>query len=459
MTDKIEQFLHSGVGGAIAARLGLVVPDLKRFAGGTGLPGGIVVLAGAAASDTSNNVIRAQLDALGLDCVQLTGDDPTERFPDGSDERVDALIFDGRACSSAGDVAGLHRFFSPMVRRLNSNGRVLVIAEPHESAGSAERAAAQRALEGFARSLAKEIGNRGSTAQLLIVEPGADAATRSTLAYLLSTKSAYIDGQPVRVRALPGAVDTDDSAGEPLTGRSVIVTGAARGIGAAISRVLARDGAHIVGVDMAASGEALREVMAEIGGDGLEADITAPDAPAAIAAKARELGGAHGIVHNAGVTRDKLLVNMNEQWWDMVLEINLAAAQRINEALLGDAVLNDGGRIIGVASMVGLSGQRGQTNYSASKAGVIGYVDYMSRDEALAARGITVNAVAPGFIETQMTAAIPVVTREIARRLNSLSQGGRPEDVAEAIAWLAHPGSAAINGVTLRVCGQNWIGA
>jgi 3-oxoacyl-[acyl-carrier protein] reductase len=253
-------------------------------------------------------------------------------------------------------------------------------------------------------------------------------------------------------------VPETDSA-KPLSGRIAIVTGASRGIGEAISRVLARDGARILGVDIPPAADELREVMSAIGGEALDADITAADAPTAIAAKAREMGGAHALVHNAGVTRDKLLVNMPDEWWEMTLEINLAAAQRINRQLLEEGGLEDGGRIIGVASMVGISGQRGQTNYSASKAGVIGYVDYMSRDAGLIERGITVNAVAPGFIETQMTAAIPVVTREVARRLNSLSQGGQPEDVAEAIAWFAAPGSAGINGQTLRVCGQNWIGA
>jgi len=456
MTDRIEKFLRSNTGAAIAARLGLVVPDLKRYQSGSGLPTGTVVLAGRA-DDVASAALRSQLDALGVQWMDAAGSEAPGLFPEGSSDKCDALIYDGRSCHAASDLAGLHRFFAPMVRRLNNNGRILLIVEPHELADSPERAAAQRALEGFTRSLAKEIGNRGSTVQLMIIEPGAQAATQSTLAYLLSVKSAYIDGQAVRVRAGAPPVATDSD--KPLSDKLVIVTGASRGIGESISRVLARDGARILGVDIPPAAEALREVMTDIGGEALDADISAADAPALIAAIARELGGAHAIVHNAGITRDKLLVNMSEQWWDMTLEINLAAAQRISSQLLNERALNDGGRIIGVASMVGIAGQRGQTNYATSKAGVIGYVDYMSRDESLKGRGITVNAVAPGFIETQMTAAIPVVTREIARRLNSLSQGGRPEDVAEAIAWLAHPGSAAINGVTLRVCGQNWIGA
>lgn len=455
MADKIERFLRSSTGGAIAAKLGLEVPDLNRYATGSGLPTGTVVIAGGRGGDATR-ALQLHLEAMGISTVQVTGADPTASFPEGSEDKCAALIYDGRDCSTASDLGRLHRFFSPMVRRLQHNGRILVIAEPHESTDSPERAAAQRALEGFTRSLAKEIGNRGSTAQLIIIENGADHATRSTLEYLLSSKSAYIDGQAIRVRADINVPTPQD---KPLAGKVAIVTGAARGIGESIARVLAREGAKIIGVDIPPAADALKQVMQDIGGAPLEADITADDAPEKIASKARELGGAHAIVHNAGVTRDKLLVNMPEHWWDMTLEINLGAAQRITNHLLTSGSINEGGRVIGVASMVGISGQRGQTNYSASKAGVIGYVDYMSNDTDLLQRGITVNAVAPGFIETQMTASIPVLTREIARRLNSLSQGGQPEDVAEAIAWLADPRSAAINGTTLRVCGQNWIGA
>ncbi len=455
MADRVERFLRSSTGGAIAAKLGLEVPDLKRFEGGSGLPTGTVALAGGRGGDATR-ALQLHLEALGVQVLEITGADPSAAFAEDSKDKCDALIYDGRDCSQSSDLARLHRFFSPMIRRLNNNGRVIVICEPHLQAQTPERAAAQRALEGFTRSLAKEIGNRGSTAQLLVIEPGADHATRSTLEYLLSSKSAYIDGQPVVVHA---DITVPVLEGKPLDDKVVIVTGAARGIGESIARVLHREGARVIGVDIPPAADALKSVMSDIGGAPLEADITADDAPAIIAAKAREFGGAHAIVHNAGVTRDKLLVNMPEHWWEMTLEINLGAAQRISDELLSNGALNDGGRIIGVASMVGISGQRGQTNYAASKAGVIGYVDYMARDAALKQRGITVNAVAPGFIETQMTASIPVITREVARRLNSLSQGGQPEDVAEAIAWFADPRSAAVNGTTLRVCGQNWIGA
>ncbi len=162
------------------------------------------------------------------------------------------------------------------------------------------------------------------------------------------------------------------------------------------------------------------------------------------------------VVHNAGVTRDKMLRNMSPQFWDMVLNINLGAILRINEGLLAEG-LNEGARIVCISSIGGIGGNAGQTNYASTKAGVIGYVDAMA--PTLSDRGGAINAVAPGFIETQMTAAMPLAPREVGRRINSLSQGGMPQDIAEAVAFLASPAAGGVNGRTLRVCGQNWFGA
>jgi 3-oxoacyl-[acyl-carrier protein] reductase len=139
-----------------------------------------------------------------------------------------------------------------------------------------------------------------------------------------------------------------------------------------------------------------------------------------------------------------------------VLSVNLVAPQRITAELLAQGVVHDNGRIIGVASIAGIAGNVGQTNYAASKAGMIGLVDSL-RDGLT--NGVTVNAVAPGFIETKMTAAVPFATREVGRRLNSMSQGGLPVDVAETIAWFANPASTAVNGNVVRVCGQMMLGA
>ena len=148
---------------------------------------------------------------------------------------------------------------------------------------------------------------------------------------------------------------------------------------------------------------------------------------------------------------------MNEELWEMVIAINLTAPQRIDKELFARKAVRGNGRVICVSSISGIAGNAGQTNYSTSKAGVIGIVQ--SWAPALAKLGVTINAVAPGFIETQMTAAMPIATREAGRRMNSLAQGGLPIDVAETIAWFASPGSAGVTGNIVRVCGQSLIGA
>jgi 3-oxoacyl-[acyl-carrier protein] reductase len=148
---------------------------------------------------------------------------------------------------------------------------------------------------------------------------------------------------------------------------------------------------------------------------------------------------------------------MSEDLWESVIDINLLAQERIDDALLAHDMLRAGARIVAVSSISGIAGNRGQSNYAASKAGVFGRVLAMA--PVLAPRGITINAVAPGFIETHMTARMPFGVREAGRRLNSMGQGGHPVDVAETVAWLASPGSAGITGNVVRVCGQSLIGA
>jgi 3-oxoacyl-[acyl-carrier protein] reductase len=199
-------------------------------------------------------------------------------------------------------------------------------------------------------------------------------------------------------------------------------------------------------------------VANRIRGTALQLDITAADAPAQLTEHLRQRhDGVDVVVHNAGITRDKTLGKMTESAWDAVLAVNLASQLAVNDALLEAGLLRDNGRIIGVSSIAGIAGNVGQTNYATSKAGVIGMVNTYA--PVLAGRGATINAVAPGFIETRMTAAVPLFIREAGRRMNSLSQGGLPIDVAETIAWYASPGSAAVNGNVVRVCGQSLLGA
>jgi 3-oxoacyl-[acyl-carrier protein] reductase len=263
----------------------------------------------------------------------------------------------------------------------------------------------------------------------------------------------------VRVGA-PASGDADAPADweHPLAGKVALVTGASRGIGASIASTLARDGAHVIALDVPDQGAALSDTANAIEGEALQLDVTADDAPADVVAHVRERhGGVDVVVHNAGITRDKTVAGMSESQWDSVLAVNLTAPVRVSEALLAEGALNRRGRIVGVSSIGGIAGNRGQTNYGASKAGVIGLVQSMA--PRLAELPGTINAVAPAFIETSMTAAMPLFTREAGRRLNAMYQAGAPVDVAETIAWLAGPGSGGVNGEVVRVCGQSILGA
>lgn len=471
MSNFIEAILDSGVGRSLMKSVLPKAIELKRYNPGqaTYFEGRVLIGAGSnaallndvlrnlkdanaqvfypAAAATAGLIVKAA-EAAGIKAIGL------EIHPDMAD-KFDALVFDASGFAEASDLNQLYTFFHPIMRKLSSNGRVLVLGRPHMTASSGEQAAAMRALEGFARSVAKEIGKKSATAQAMYVEAGAEANLDAAFRFVISAKSCYVDGQVIIVRKADTVAYPDWH--KPLAGKVALVTGASRGIGEAIARTLARDGAKVLGLDIPPAEADLQRVMAEIGGEVLLGDISSAEAPQLISDKLKAMGGGDIIVHNAGITRDKTLANMPEHWWQMTIDINLAAEERINHALFEQGTLNKGGRIICVSSMNGIAGQTGQTNYAASKAGVIGYVQYMA-DELLA-KGITINAVAPGFIETAMTDAIPVVTREIGRRLNSLSQGGKPVDVAETIAFFANPAATGVTGNIVRVCGQSLVGA
>jgi 3-oxoacyl-[acyl-carrier protein] reductase len=463
MSDRYAQLVNAPLASQIARRVGLPRPvPLERHRPGDPVVRGRVLL-GAAGGGRLASAVAETLSAAGAEVATSlqeplrstaadAGLDATVFNPDApGEQRFKALVFDASGIVDSTQLVALQGFFHPTVRRIERCGRVLVLGTPPTDCPTARAATAQRALEGFTRSLGKELGGRGITVQLVLVAPGGEHGLASTLRFLLSPRSAYVSGQVVHVTPAepPPAIDWE----RPFAGWTALVTGAARGIGAAIASTLARDGARIVGLDVPALAGELQAVTARLGGEALELDITAAEAPDTIAARFPD--GLDVVVHNAGVTRDRTLAKMPADRWSELLEINLSSQERIDDALL-DGVLNANGRIVGVSSMSGIAGNAGQTNYATSKAGVIG------RAQALAPRlegGRTINAVAPGFIETQMTAKMPITIREAGRRMSSLAQGGLPVDVAETIAWLAHPASGAVNGNVVRVCGQNLLGA
>ena len=436
MTDLYTQIANSALGKLVVKNVGLPQPvPLERYSPGDPVIRGAVKL-GAAPGGRLVGSLTDLLAGIGAE-------------PPAEGATVKGLVFDATGIAELADLDELHAFFSPTIRRLEPSGRVVVF-------GGDEHTPAQRALEGFTRSVAKE-SRRGATAQLVRVAEGAEDRVASTLQVLLSPKSAYVSGQVVRIAGGDGPTDAAWEA--PLAGKVALVTGASRGIGAAIASTLARDGAHVVGLDIPALSDDLDAVTQSLGGSSLAVDITEDGAPKQIAAHLRsEHGGVDVVVHNAGITRDKTLGRMTPEVWRQVIDVNVAAPERITQALLaGKGLLREGARLVGVSSISGIAGNAGQTNYATSKAAVIGLVETLAPQ--LAKRGATINAVAPGFIETEMTAKMPLALREGGRRMNSLSQGGLPVDVAEAIAWLAHPASGGVNGNVVRVCGQSMIGA
>ncbi|RZS37777.1 3-oxoacyl-[acyl-carrier protein] reductase [Herbihabitans rhizosphaerae] len=455
MTDRYQQFAKSGVGKLLVSRLGLPNPTpLRRYKPGKPPLDGPALL-GAAPGGRLVDGLGVTLKSAGVDVLT----EPLPAAPEGKPSpKYGALVFDATGISSPEQLRELYDFFNPVIRNVGASGRVVVLGTPPESAAGTGALIAQRALEGFTRSVGKEL-KRGATVQLVYVEPGHESDVESTLRFLLSGKSAYVDAQVIRIgQNTAGKVVEPKNWERPLEGKVALVTGASRGIGAAIAEVLGRDGAHVVCLDIPAQGSDLSKVANKVGGSTLQLDITAADAPAKLIEYFTERhGGLDIVVHNAGITRDKKLANMKDSGWDSVLSVNLASQLKVNDALIEAKTLRANGRIIGVSSIAGIAGNVGQTNYGTSKAGVIGMVNAYA--PILAKQGATINAVAPGFIETKMTAAVPLATREVGRRLNSLSQGGLPIDVAETIAWYANPASTAVNGNVVRVCGQMMLGA
>lgn len=449
-SDRYIDFANSDLGSRLVGAIGLPKPvRLERWQAGRLRPveGSLLISAGPLADQ-----VRLFAPRLTESVYSFGSEIPgTTAWVVDQGPKIKAVVFDASAFTRTEDLKQLREFFQPLLKKLDDSAHVVILGHSPASLSEPLAASTQQALEGFSRSLAKEMRN-GGTVQLLQVDSGAEDQLEGALRFFLSPKSAFISGQVIRLSPCPAQVQ-DWS--RPLSGRRALVTGAARGIGAAIAETLARDGAEVILLDVPQAKSDLDALAARLGGKALTLDIGAADAGAQLIEQLQ--GGIDILVHNAGITRDKTLVNMSADFWDSVLSVNLNAPQVLTEALLDSGTLRDNGRVILLASISGLSGNRGQTNYATSKAGLIGLARALA--PVLGERGISINAVAPGFIETKMTSSMPFALREAGRRMSSLGQGGLPQDVAEGVAWLAQPGAGAVSGQVLRVCGQSVIGA
>lgn len=232
-----------------------------------------------------------------------------------------------------------------------------------------------------------------------------------------------------------------------------LVTGASRGIGAAIAERLAREGARVVGTATTAAGaEHISSSLAGSGGRGVVLDVTRAESIAAVLADIDAREGAVGVlVNNAGITRDMLLLRMKQEDWDAVLDTDLASVFRLSKAVLRGMMKARTGRIISIASIVGVTGNPGQANYAAAKAGMIGFTKSLARE--VGSRNITANVIAPGFIDTDMTRALTDSQRSTLQEQIPLARLGLPADIAAAVAFLASAEASYITGETLHVNG------
>ncbi len=237
------------------------------------------------------------------------------------------------------------------------------------------------------------------------------------------------------------------------SGQIALVTGASRGIGRAIAMALAAQGMKVIGTATTDTGaEAIGQALAAQGGSGLKLDVTDGAAlEAAIEGIVKQHGGLHVLVNNAGITRDTLSMRMKDEDWDAVLDTNLKAVFRASRAAIRPMMKQRYGRIVNITSVVGASGNAGQANYAAAKAGVAGMTRSLARE--LGSRGITVNCVAPGFIDTDMTHSLPEAQKAALLAQIPLGRLGQAEEIAHAVAFLASPGAGYVTGTELHVNG------
>lgn len=429
--------------------LGFAEPvTLKRFDDCNLLPKNVLLLN---INECANVDINRTISQLELTTVAITDD----VLPNS----IEALIIDASSYSDNGCYQRLYVNVQKSLKLLSKNARILLIAEKAQADQSPQEHAFSQALIGFTKSLAKEVGRKGCTANILLIEKTNELNSLDSInnlinpfTFFLSAKSAFVSGQTLTVDN-----DLTHITKKPTSKSVAVVTGAAQGIGAAIASKLSNEGYFVIGIDIEPMRESLNNTIKKLNGISFILDVSSDNSGEQLATLAKQHHGFDLVVHNAGITRDKTLAKMPEHYWSQTININLLSVININEKLISEKSINTGGSIVCLSSMNGIAGQGGQTNYACSKAGIIGYVKSMK--DTLSHQNITINAVAPGFIETKMTEQVPFFTREMGRRMNALGQGGLPEDVAETIAFLGNKESYAISGQTLRVCGLNIIGA
>ena len=373
-------------------------------------------------------------------------------------QRFQGIIFDCSGLEDVDSMTSLFHFFNKAIVALTPSSRIVILGIRPEEAPSQGHKIVAHAVKGFVRSMAKEMAPKGHSVQLLQVGNSDESLKRAVpcIKFFLSDFSSFITAQTIPITdEVKGTVKGNLSGS--LAGKTALVTGAAGGIGKAVVEALFHEGCHVIALDRPETEASLTALAAKCEAHYSLVDLSDRDAAEKVIAYLKSKDTKLDIiVHNAGVTRDKTLKKMSEAHWNMVLTINLESVIRTNTALIENGLIADYGRIICMSSISGIAGNFGQTNYSTSKAGLIGHVAYLS--ENLKSQGITVNAIAPGFIETPMTDRVPFLTKQFSRRLAAFLQGGVPQDIAHALCFLSSSESQGINGVTLRVCGGHLMG-
>ncbi len=372
-------------------------------------------------------------------------------------QTIKAILVDTRSFKSLTDLNKMYLDLNKCVGKLEDEGRILLISNTSTTKQNTPiEAAVQSSLIGFIKSLGKELGRKGSTVNLLQLENQAHAASiQLCLEYFLSSKACYVSGQTLEIHSAK-KLNKPAKIHKPYQKQTVLITGACGSIGQKVAETLSQRGATVLLVDLPSNNTPLKRLAQKTKGIALTVDLTKPNATGLIAETIQqELGQLNILIHSAGITKDRLFKNMPPTQWTEVIHVNLTAPITITDTLLSKNLIAKSGRVILISSIVGLSGNAGQTQYSASKAGLIGYMQALKTSTQK--KQITINTIAPGFITSPMVKNIPAITREAAKRSNAFAQPGLPEDVAEAAALFAHPNAKGLNGRVLRVCGLAYI--